>query len=70
MSEVDALEWYLILASSIFPLSLSFLLEQEVRHSLSFSFRGMKSCLRTTFDGLCSMDVYMYDQSTRVYDKS
>jgi hypothetical protein len=41
-----------------------------VSHSLSFSFRGMKIYLRTTFDGLSSMDVYVYDQSTRMYDMS
>jgi hypothetical protein len=64
---MDVLEWCLALASFIFS-PLYFFLSKMVSHSLSFSFRGMKSCLRTIFDGLYSMDMYVYDQSTRMYD--
>jgi hypothetical protein len=66
---MNALEWCLTLASSIFPLSSLFFFfnsSKMVSHSFSFSFRGMKSYLRITFDGLYSMHVYVNHQCTRV----
>jgi hypothetical protein len=66
VSEVEVLGWSLILASSIFPF---FLLKQDGVSLVFFSFRGMRSCLRT-IDGFCVKDVYGNDQSDVVSMKN
>jgi hypothetical protein len=63
---MNVLDWYLILASSIFPFFSLFFFEQD-SCLLSFSLRGMESFLRTIIHGLCLMDVFVYDQSIRMH---